>query len=57
MMNSVTICLTSAGCIFGGVLIGLAVQSLLPDHHLRNESKDTITVGAGIVATLAALIF
>lgn len=27
------------------------------DHHLRNESKDTIKVGAGIVATLAALIF
>jgi len=55
-MTAFTIALISTACIFGGVLLGLWLQNFLPDHHLSNESKDTIKLGAGLLATLSALI-
>ncbi len=51
-----TIGLISAGCIFGGALLGLLLQGLLPEHHLRDTSKDTVKVAAGMIATLSALV-
>ena len=56
MTSSLTIGLISAGCIFGGVLLGLLLRSLLPDQHLHDESKDTVKVGAGMIATVSALV-
>src|SRR5256885_7014657 len=55
-MSSQTIFLISAGCIFGGALLGLLLHGLLPEHHLRDTSKDTVKVVAGMIATLAALV-
>src|SRR5207244_10417363 len=55
-MNSLTIGFISAGCIFGGVLLGMLLQKVLPEHHLRSDSKDTVKVGAGMLATLTALV-
>jgi hypothetical protein len=55
-MNSLTIGFISAGCIFGGVLLGLLLQKVLPPHHLESDSKDTVKLGAGMVATLTALV-
>ena len=55
-MSSLAIGLISAGCIFGGALLGLLLQGLLPEHHLRDTSKDTVKVVAGMIATLAALV-
>src|SRR5438046_8159474 len=55
-MNSLTIGFISAGCIFGGVLLGMLLQKVLPEHHLDTPSKDTIKVGAGMLATFAALV-
>lgn len=46
----------SAGCIFGGILVGLLLRKLVPDNHLQEESKDTIKLGAGMVATVSALV-
>jgi hypothetical protein len=51
-----TIGLISAGCIFGGAVLGLFLQGLLPEHHLRDTSKDTVKVVAGTIATLSALV-
>jgi hypothetical protein len=48
--------LISAGCIFSGVLLGLLLRGLLPDQHLQDESKDTIKLGAGMIATVSALV-
>src|SRR5437016_13084907 len=56
MTSSLTIGLISAGCIFGGALLGLLLQGLIPEHHLRDTSKDTVKVVAGMIATLAALV-
>ena len=55
-MSSIDIAFISAGCIFGGVLLGLLLQNLLPGHHLSAESKDTVKLGAGMIATLSALV-
>lgn len=54
--ESLVLGLISAGCIFGGVLLGLLLRGLLPDQHLQDESKDTIKLGAGMVATVSALV-
>jgi Protein of unknown function (DUF4239) len=55
-MSSLTIALISAACIFGGALLGLSLQGLLPERHLRDTSKDTVKVAAGMIATLSALV-
>ena len=56
MTSSLILGLISAGCIFSGVLLGLLLRGLLPDQHLRDESKDTIKLGAGMIATVSALV-
>ena len=56
MTSPQTIFLISAGCIFGGALLGLLLSRVLPEHHLRDNSKDTVKMVAGTIATLAALV-
>ena len=56
MTSSLILGLISAGCIFSGVLLGLLLRGLLPDQHLRDESKDAIKLGAGMIATVSALV-
>ena len=48
--------LISAGCIFGGAVLGLVLSGLLPEGHLRDNSRDTVKVVTGMIATLAAHI-
>lgn len=56
MMSSQIIFLISAGCIFGGALLGLWLGRMLPEGHLRDSSRDTVKVVTGLIATLAALV-
>lgn len=56
MISSQIIFLISAGCIFGGALLGLLLSRVLPEGHLRDNSKDTVKVVTGMIATLAALV-
>jgi hypothetical protein len=56
MISSQIIFLISAGCIFGGALLGLLLGGLLPAEHLRDNSRDTVKVVTGLIATLAALV-
>jgi hypothetical protein len=55
-MSSTTIGLVSVGCIFGGTLAGLKLQRVLPVHHLSKESHEIVKLGAGMIATLTALV-
>ena len=48
--------LISAGCIFGGAVLGLFLSGLLPERHLRDNSRDTVKLVTGLIATLAALV-
>jgi hypothetical protein len=42
--------------IFGGAVAGILLRAYLPDHHLIDDSRDVVKLGAGLVATLAALV-
>jgi hypothetical protein len=42
--------------ILSGAVLGLYLNSRLPEHHLSASSKDAIKVGAGLIATLTALV-
>lgn len=43
-------------CTFGGALLGMWARSVLPGHHLSSESKETVKLGIGLVATMTALV-
>jgi hypothetical protein len=43
-------------CVFGGAIFGMYLRSVLPDHHLKDDSKDAMKAGMAIVATLSALV-
>lgn len=55
-MNSQQISLLTFALIFGAALTGFAIQRFLPPHHLSDHSKGAVHLGAGLIATLAALI-
>ena len=55
-MSPLAISLMAFGCIFSGMLIGMFIRSILPEHHLSEESKDAVKLGIGMIATLAALV-
>ena len=56
MISSQAIFLVSAACIFAGALFGLLLSRVVPDAHLRDNSRSTIKVVTGMIATLAALV-
>ena len=43
-------------CTFGSVLLGMWLRIALPAHHLDDDSKDTVKVGIGLIATMTALV-
>ena len=43
-------------CILGGSLLGVLVRSLLPASHLKDDSKNVIQTGVGLISTMAALV-
>jgi len=55
-MDPLIVVLISIACISAGLLVGLLLQNVLPSHHLDAASKDTVKIGAGMLATLTALV-
>jgi hypothetical protein len=45
-----------AGCLLSAVLLGMWLRRLLPEHHLSMDSKDTVKLSLGLVATMSALL-
>jgi hypothetical protein len=43
-------------CAFMGALAGMRLRGILPQHHFSAESKDTVMLAIGLVATMTALI-
>jgi hypothetical protein len=43
-------------CVFGGALLGIFIQRLLPDKHLAPDTRDVVRLGMGLVATTLALV-
>ncbi len=55
-MSSISISLITLALVFGGALFGMFLRSVLPEHHLKDESKDVVKLGVGLIATMAALV-
>lgn len=51
---------TLSGIIFvltlGGIILGTLLRRALPKHHLNSHAKDAVRLGAGLTATIAALV-
>src|SRR5512136_1153951 len=55
-MSALAISVIAFLVVLGGSWIGAFFASVLPKHHLSEESKDMIKVGIGFLATLAAMV-
>jgi hypothetical protein len=55
-MNPTKIGIVTFAFAFGGVVLGIWLRSALPKHHLDVESKDSVKLGIGLIATITALI-
>jgi len=55
-MNPTKIGIITFAFAFGGVLLGLWLRSALPKHHLDADSKDSVKLGIGLIATMTALV-
>ena len=55
-MTSLSIAVITLLFLGAGTALGSLVRSRLPDHHLRDDSRDVIKTASGIIATLAALV-
>jgi len=55
-MNSILVSVIVFICVFGGAILGLAVRTRLPGHHLSEDGKEAVKLVAGLVATLTALV-
>jgi hypothetical protein len=42
--------------VFGGAMLGMSMRATLPEDHFSNESKDTVRLGTGLIATMTALV-
>src|SRR5579872_1980488 len=43
-------------CVFGGALVGLWLRTILPEHHLDGETRDSVKLGVGLIGTMSALV-
>jgi hypothetical protein len=43
-------------CLFAAVWIGLWLRRLVPKHHFSAETRDTVKLAMGLVATMSALV-
>jgi hypothetical protein len=55
-VSSVVTSLIAFACVFGGAVAGMLLRSSLPPNHLSADSKETVKVGMGLVATMSALV-
>jgi fluoride ion exporter CrcB/FEX len=40
----------------GGIFLGTLLRRTLPKHHLSDHAQDTVRLGVGLIATIAALV-
>ena len=55
-MNTTLKALIVFGCLVGAVLLGRTLRRVLPEEHLTADSRDTIKLAMGLVATMTALV-
>ena len=50
MHTSLTTAIISA-CLIAAVLGGKRIRRMLPEHHLNADTKDTVKLAMGLIAT------
>jgi len=55
-VTPVTISLVIFASVFGATLLAFLLRLALPKDHLSTETKDTVKLAMGLVATMAALV-
>jgi hypothetical protein len=55
-MNTSLVGLIVFACVFGAALLAMRLRALLPEHHLSADTKDTVKLTMGLVATMTALV-
>lgn len=55
-MDALVIAGIAFGCIALGVVLGMLLRNILPDHHLSSDAKDVVRLGTGLIGTIAALV-
>ena len=53
--TALTAAMVSA-CLLAAVWIGTSLRRFLPEHHLSPDSRDTVKLALGLVATMSALL-
>ena len=55
-MSEMAISWVVFGVTFGSALLGMAIHALLPEHHLKQDSRDVVKMSRGLLGTIAALV-
>jgi hypothetical protein len=55
-LSALTIAAIVVVCCFGAALVGIGSGRVVPSRHLDSESKDTVKLVLGLIATMAALV-
>ena len=55
-MDTTLTAIVVSGCMLVAVWIGMSTRRLLPEHHLSADTKDTVKLAMGLVATMSALL-
>lgn len=55
-MSPLEIGLIVFACVLGAAMLGLFIGSVLPEHHLSQDTKDVVKLGTALIATMAALV-
>lgn len=55
-MGNATTSAVILAVLFGGAMLGLRLRETLPGHHLAEDSKNIVLLGAGLVVTMSALV-
>jgi len=55
-MNTEIVSLIIFACVVGAVLVGKAFHRLLPEDHLSADTKETVKLAMGLLATMSALL-
>jgi hypothetical protein len=55
-LSALVISLIIFACVLGSAVLGMYLRSVLPGHHVNEDSKYIFKLGMGLLATLAALV-
>lgn len=55
-MSSLVVAAIIFAAAFGGSMLGILLQRVLPEAHLKMESREVIKLSTGLVATMVALV-